>query len=48
MGVSYAEVERYLKGQQTDARAREIIARYHARSEHKRRMPLCYSGDELL
>ena len=36
MGVSYAEVESYIKGEKISDKSREIIEKYHSRSEHKR------------
>lgn len=36
MGVSYSAIDRYLAGEDVSAAEREIIERYHARSEHKR------------
>ena len=36
MGVTYDEVERYIKGEEVSAQASQIIERYHLRSEHKR------------
>ncbi len=39
MGVSYAEVSDYMDGLPVSAEAAAIIERYHARSEHKRRLP---------
>ncbi len=35
MGVSYAEIEAYIKGDKVDERAKEIIERYHRVSRHK-------------
>lgn len=36
MGVSYAEIDRYIQTGQADARAKAIIDRYHKNSAHKR------------
>lgn len=36
MGVTYDEVERFIKGEEVSSDSREIIERYHARSQHKR------------
>ena len=35
MGVSYADIEKYIKGESVNDGAREIIERYHQRSRHK-------------
>ena len=37
MGVSYSEVEQYMRGEQVSDASRAIIERYHRVSEHKRR-----------
>lgn len=42
MGVTYDEVERYIKGESVSKEASEIISRYHSRSEHKRGMAELY------
>ncbi len=39
MGVTYAEIDRYLKGGTIDEASRVVIDRLHQKSEHKRRMP---------
>ncbi len=39
MGVSYQEVSDYMEGKPVSTEAAAIIERYHARSEHKRRLP---------
>lgn len=44
MGVTYAEVDEYMATGKTNERAKEIIEKYHARSEHKRRLPYKYNG----
>lgn len=36
MGVTYAEVESYIKGEEVSSDSRAIIERYHSRSAHKR------------
>ncbi len=36
MGVSYADIDRFLSGEPIGAEAEAIILRYHERSEHKR------------
>ncbi len=36
MGVTYAAIDRYLMTGEAEERDREIIERFHARSEHKR------------
>lgn len=43
MGVSYAAIDEYLQTGKGEEDAIAIMHRYHARSEHKRRMPLTYS-----
>ncbi len=42
MGVTYAAVADYMDGREVSEHDRAIIERYHARSEHKRRMPLTF------
>lgn len=42
MGVTYAAVEKYIMTGIATPHDKEIIDRYHQRSEHKRRMPLKY------
>ena len=44
MGVSYAAIERYSKGEPVSDEERAIIERMHQRSEHKRRASLRYQG----
>ena len=39
MGVTYAAVADYMAGREVSEQDRAIIERYHARSEHKRRLP---------
>lgn len=36
MGVTYAEVEKYIKGERVTQEAERIITSYHSRSKHKR------------
>ena len=43
MGVTYAAVDKYIESGEATPHDREIIERYHARSEHKRNMPKFYS-----
>ena len=45
MGVTYAAIDRYLRGEEVTDGERAIIERYHSRSEHKRRNALIYSGE---
>ena len=45
MGVTYAAIDRYLRGEEVSDEERTIIERYHARSEHKRRNALIYSAE---
>ena len=42
MGVTYAAVADYMDGREVSEHDRAIIERYHARSEHKRRLPLTF------
>lgn len=42
MGVSYATVEAYMRGEPVDPAAARIIESYHSRSAHKRAMPRVY------
>lgn len=42
MGVKYAQIDEFLTTGATDKQAQEIIERYHARTEHKRKMPDVY------
>jgi len=39
LGVSYADIDRYLQGQDVDPAAAEIIENHYRRSRHKRVMP---------
>ncbi len=43
MGVTYREVADYIMGKEIAPASREIIERYHARSEHKRQLPKTFS-----
>ena len=45
MGVSYAAIDRYLRGEEVSNDERAIIERYHSRSEHKRRNALIYTEE---
>ena len=47
MGVTYAAIDRYITTGEAEERDKEIIDRYHARSERKRRMPRTYNGESL-
>ena len=42
MGVTYAAVADYMAGREVTEHDRAIIERYHARSEHKRRLPTTF------
>ncbi len=44
MGVSYAEIDRFLETGEAEEKALKIIERFHSRSEHKRKMPSTYQG----
>lgn len=46
MGVTYAAIDRYITEGTATAHDKEIIDRYHNRSEHKRRMPAIYPGEK--
>ena len=46
MGVTYAAIDRYLRGEEVTEAEKAIIERYHSRSEHKRRNALIYSQSE--
>lgn len=45
MGVSYASIDKYIKGDRVSAEERTIIERYHRRNEHKRKPPVIYSDN---
>lgn len=45
MGVTYADIDEYIRSAKTNARAKEIIDRFHSRSAHKRRPPKIFGGD---
>ena len=45
MGVTYAAIDKYMETGEASAHDKEIIDRYHARSEHKRNMPKFYSDN---
>jgi NAD+ synthase len=44
MGVTYSAIDRFLLHGQADGAAKAIIEKYHAKSEHKRAMPLVFEG----
>lgn len=44
MGVTYAAIDKYILTGEASPEDKEIIDRYHKRSEHKRRMPSVYGG----
>ncbi len=46
MGVTYAQIDRYIMTGEASAEAKAIIDRYHRRSEHKRKMPATYEGSK--
>ncbi|MGI5976930.1 MAG: NAD(+) synthase [Candidatus Limivicinus sp.] len=46
MGVSYRAIDSYISGGEVSGEEREIIRRYHARSEHKRRLWNTYRDPE--
>jgi len=46
MGVTYREIDEYITTGKTNAESAEIIEKYHARSEHKRRLPYRYGIDK--
>ena len=46
MGVTYAAIEKYIETGEATPHDREIIDRYHTRSEHKRRTPEKYGVTE--
>ena len=46
MGVTYAEIDAYLRGEKVSAEAQKIIERYHASSLHKMVLPPIYSENE--
>ncbi|MBQ9931809.1 MAG: NAD(+) synthase [Firmicutes bacterium] len=43
MGITYAAIDHFLMTGEATEKDREILDRYHSRSEHKRRMPLTYA-----
>ena len=45
MGVTYAAIDKYMETGEASAHDKEIIDRYHARSEHKRNLPKFYSDN---
>ncbi|MBE7030494.1 MAG: NAD(+) synthase [Ruminococcaceae bacterium] len=44
MGVTYAQIDAHLNGEEIDAAAEERINRYHRRSAHKLALPPIYEG----
>ena len=44
MGVTYAEIDRYITTGEASLESKAIMDRYHSRSEHKRRMPATFEG----
>ena len=46
MGVTYAEIDAYLRGEKVSTEAQKIIERYHASSLHKMVLPPIYSENE--
>lgn len=42
MGVTYGSIDRFLLEGKTDADTKAVIEKYHASSEHKRKMPLVF------
>lgn len=42
MGVTYAAIDKYVLTGEANEHDKEIIDRYHSRSEHKRKMPAVY------
>lgn len=44
MGVTYAEIDRYITTGEASPESKAIMDRYHSRSEHKRRMPATFEG----
>jgi NAD+ synthase len=44
MGITYAEIDEYLLKGKADADVKEKIEKFHAKSEHKRNMPIVFKG----
>jgi len=44
MGVPYSVIDKYLLGGEIDTASKEIMTKFHTRSEHKRQMPKTYSN----
>ena len=42
MGITYAAIDNYILNNEVNERDKEIIDKFHAKSEHKRRMPVVY------
>lgn len=45
MGVTYAAIDEYITKGTANEKDKEIIDRYHSRSEHKRKLPSIYGRD---
>ncbi len=43
MGITYAAIDNYILNNEANERDKEIIDKFHAKSEHKRKMPVVYS-----
>lgn len=46
LGIRYADVDKYLKGEEVDQTVIKKIEKAKASSAHKRRMPLCFSQEK--
>jgi NAD+ synthase len=44
MGITYAEIDNYLLNGKADETTKETIEKFHAKSEHKRNMPIVFKG----
>ena len=42
MGITYAAIDNYILNNEANERDKEIIDKFHAKSEHKRKMPVVY------
>lgn len=42
MGITYAAIDNYILNNEASERDKEIIDKFHAKSEHKRKMPVVY------
>ncbi len=47
MGVSYADIDAYIGGEEIGANPREIITRLHKNTAHKREMPIMYGVNHI-